>query len=435
MDAVVTALHFATALGAVLLVAAAGRAVARALRQPPVVGEVAAGLLVVPALVLLAGPAAPGTVLPAPVLAGLGVVAEVGLAWFLVGVATELRFGARGRALRRVVVGGLVPGAAAGIGVGWWVVAAAPAAVRGNAPPAALVVFTAVAMAVTAVPVLARVLVECGLSGTRSAALSLGAAVVGDVVCWLGLTVALGLAAGAADAAGTANGANAAGGWPARLAGLGACAAVALLGRRVLASPTPERWAARWPRRAALLPVVAAPAGAAVAEAVGVSALIGAAAVALAVPRGQAWTAVARSVGRLGVAVVPVFFVVAGATAWAVPDAGVPWGLAAVVLVLGSVTKIAGGWAGARLAGEAPGTALRVGVLLNTRGLTELVVLQVGLTSGVLSAPLFLALAVMALVTTATTGPLLALLDRRATLVFSPGDAGSGAPGDRAATR
>ena len=82
------------------------------------------------------------------------------------------------------------------------------------------------------------------------------------------------------------------------------------------------------------------------------------------------------------------------------------------IVLLGAAGKIGGGYLGARWGRQPAPVALRVGALMNTRGLTELIVLQVGYTAGILTAPLFLALVVMALVTTAMTGPLLSLIDR-----------------------
>ncbi len=88
------------------------------------------------------------------------------------------------------------------------------------------------------------------------------------------------------------------------------------------------------------------------------------------------------------------------------------WRLIAAAVVLGCLGKGLGGYLGARRGGRPPRTARRVAVLMNTRGLTELIVLQAGLSSGILTGPIVLALIVMALTTTAMTGPLLTLLDR-----------------------
>ncbi len=103
-------------------------------------------------------------------------------------------------------------------------------------------------------------------------------------------------------------------------------------------------------------------------------------------------------------------------------------GLTAIVLVA-CVSKLAGGALPARAAGMPWQDALTLGVLLNTRGLMELVVLTVGYTEGVLDQGLFSAMVAMAIVTTMMTGPLLDLLRRRGVRVAGESPLGGGARG------
>src|SRR5205823_6247104 len=124
------------------------------------------------------------------------------------------------------------------------------------------------------------------------------------------------------------------------------------------------------------------------------------------------WTPVVRSVGRVGLWLIPVFFVVTGISLLATPVRGLSWATIALVTVLGIVGKGVGTYAGARLAGESRSSSARLGALMNTRGLTEIVLLQVGFGAGILTAGLFVAFLVMALVTTALTGPALSWTDR-----------------------
>ena len=133
----------------------------------------------------------------------------------------------------------------------------------------------------------------------------------------------------------------------------------------------------------------------------------------LAIPAGG-WDAVVRRVTRAGRLLVPVFFVVTGITVFAGQFGSTPWFAIVLATALGIVGKVGGGYLGARIGGAPASDAVRVGVLVNTRGLTELVVLQAGYGAGILTAPVFLALVVMALVTTAMTGPSYGLLERRA---------------------
>jgi len=145
-------------------------------------------------------------------------------------------------------------------------------------------------------------------------------------------------------------------------------------------------------------------------EELGLTAIFGAVLVGVAAP--ASWHPVVEAVARVGRALMPAFFVVTGITILAPSLNGTPWALVALTVVLGVVGKIAGGYWGARLGGEPRERAFRVGALMNTRGLTEIVVVQTGYSAGLVSAPIVVALLVMALVTTAMTGPLVNLADR-----------------------
>jgi Kef-type K+ transport system membrane component KefB len=90
-----------------------------------------------------------------------------------------------------------------------------------------------------------------------------------------------------------------------------------------------------------------------------------------------------------------------------------PWTAVLIATVLAVAGKVGGSYLGGRLAGESAWTGLRLGVLLNTRGLTELVVLQAGYSAGILTPALYLALVAMALITTAMTGLTYSLIDRQ----------------------
>ncbi|MGW3659839.1 cation:proton antiporter [Streptomyces sp. NPDC005151] len=149
------------------------------------------------------------------------------------------------------------------------------------------------------------------------------------------------------------------------------------------------------------------------AESRGLTAIFDAFVVGLIIPPDSPhWDASVRWVSTLGLWLVPVFFIATGLKIWTA-SGGVPWLVAILATVLAVLSKIGGGYAVSRLGGEGRAEALRVGVMLNTRGLTEIVLLQAGYSAGVLTSGLYLALLVMAVVTTSMTGPLLSLIDRR----------------------
>ncbi|MEU7357842.1 MULTISPECIES: cation:proton antiporter [Streptomyces] len=401
------ALHAVVVLAVVLLAARPARRAATLIRQPPVIGEITLGLVVVPVLTTAAGPGLVETVLPSGTTGHLHTIGLAGLALYLTGVGHSAR-PRRGEVSPRsygwLPAGSLLPGLIAGALVSVWVVWRDAAEERGTAPTAALVLLLAAAFAVTAVPVLARILTDRGIADPTEGRLSLLVAVSIDALTWLLLNSALAAAAGSGRQVVRA----------AAVIAVGTTVAVAL--RRLLGREAVGRLCARWPAAAAATLGAGAIAAALATERAGLTAIFGAVLAGLAVPRdGEQGprTEAVRSVERCGLLLVPAFFVTVGfRTATDGPD-GFSWVTLAVVVLLAMAAKLGGGYAGARAARLPTRTALRFGVLMNTRGLTEIAVLQAGLSAGILSSGLFLVMLLMALVTTAATGPLLSFADHR----------------------
>jgi K+:H+ antiporter len=405
--------HVAACLAAVLALAWAGRMAARALRQPEVIGEVTGGLLTGPVLLALAGPHAFHLLLPASVLGALKLVGNAGLALFLVGLMQELRAGSSWvsrRAASWIAFGALVPALCAGTLLAGWVLLMHEPVLRGSAPLPAFVLFAAVALSITAVPVLARILADRGQMSTPTGRLALAGAVIVDAAGWILLSIVIGLNAG--SAAGSLR--------VLAVMAVAALAAVAL--RRVLRTRLPLAAAARWPRLATVAIAAATIAVTLAAPHLGVSMIFGAVAFGLSLPVAEspAWAAAVAPVITVGRVLVPVFFVATGVTVFTSALGPPPWALLTLAVALGIAGKIGGGYLGSRLAGQSRPAALRIGVLMNTRGLTELIVLQAGFSAGIATPRMFLALVVMALATTAITGPLLSLLDRAPSLAGEP---------------
>ncbi len=114
------------------------------------------------------------------------------------------------------------------------------------------------------------------------------------------------------------------------------------------------------------------------------------------------------------VILMPLFFALAGLGTSASAFSGGSLGAMAVILLVAIVGKLAGGAIGARLAGYGWRESLATGSLMNARGLMELIVMKVGLDAGLIGEDLFTMLLIMALVTTAMTGPMMTLFAPRA---------------------
>jgi Kef-type K+ transport system membrane component KefB len=426
-------LHIALAVTAILILALLGRIVARALRQPDVVGEIAAGLLVAPAIVLTGGHELFRAVLPADVVSSLRLLGHVGVVLFLVGVAHELRASPvrpRGRVVAWTTAGSLlIPMLAGGLLAGW-VLWTGDEHLRGRAPTVSFVLLMAVSLAVTAVPVLARILVARNATNTRAGHLAMASAVAIDSIAWLLLALAIALAAGGVSQVLAAF----------AVLAVGVGSAVLLV--RLLGSDRAVRWCVRFPRMAALLVAVITLVASSVMQRGGLTEILGAVLVGLGIPVSTRspqlenpgphsenvpstgpWEAVVGIVSGIGLRLVPIFFVVNGINAFAGQFSAPGVAAVLVAIMLGIAGKALGGYAGARAGGESRGIGWEVAVLTNARGLTELVVLQAGYSAGILTPPLFLALVVMALVTTAMTGPLHTLVVRRARKAATEWDA------------
>lgn len=348
--------------------------------QPAVVGEIAFGLLV--GVVLSTGPA-----LPVAVGTTLDAIAQLGLVLFLFAVGARLAPSMTSRRASSAVVpavgAAVVPFVLGGL-LAWGL---APR--HAPAGTVVFVLFIGSAMAVTAFPVLARILAERGMIDQPGGRRALSAAAITDACAWAVLAVVAGAVRHTQV-------------WTLLLA------IPILLAFLVLGCPWFGRVAARLSRPAATtLMVVVACAGAAATDAIGLHAAIGAFLAGVAVGRSAPRVDPAALVVPHSSLLVPLYFVLVGRHV----DLGDLDLLlvAETVAVVGVavVGKCGGAFLGARLAGVSRRDATEFAVLMNTRGVTELVFVSIGLGLGVIDSGFYTAMVLMALVTTAMTGPLL----------------------------
>jgi Kef-type K+ transport system membrane component KefB len=252
------------------------------------------------------------------------------------------------------------------------------------------------AMSTTAFPVLARILRERGLYHTPLGVLTMAAAAGDDVLTWATLAVVVALV-------------TATGGWTLPYV----CAAGAVFGLVMVLAVRPAlaRLDDRRLRPGDLGLVVAAILACAFAtSAIGVHEIFGPFLLGAVFPRGPLGDQVRDRLAPVALVLLPVFFVTTGLN---VDVGGVGWeGVwqLGLILAVACAGKLVGTIVGARSQGLRGRESLALGVLMNTRGLTELVVLDIGRELGVLDPRLFTLLVVMAVVTTVAASPVLALV-------------------------
>ncbi|OMI89478.1 cation/H(+) antiporter [Streptomyces sp. M1013] len=396
------------ALALVLAAAALASRLARWARQPAVVGEIIAGIALGPSLLGLLPGDLVGLLFPADVRLALEVLAHLGLVLFMFGVGYQFDAGhlrGHGRQVVATSLASLTLPFALGAGLAWllrpWFVTA-EMSTSGLLVPA---LFLGAAMSITAFPVLARIIVERGLRRQRVGAVAVACAAIQDVLAWGVLAVVVALA-------------NSTGPWP--VARMVLVSGVFVLGLLTLARPglkwllAPERrWSGGPVNHAVLLVGLLLSAWAT--EAIGLHAVFGAFAFGAVVPRRSVDAAtpeVPERIEQTSLLLLPVFFVVTGLSVDVTGLGGRGLLILLAVLAVACAGKFAGAAGAALLTGATRREAATLGVLLNTRGLTELIILNVGLALGALDSRMFTALVIMAVVTTVMAGPLLGLLDR-----------------------
>ncbi len=393
------------ALACVTLTARAiGAVFERWLRQPPVLGEIVAGLLLGPSALGAISPTAQAMVIHPAAVPHLGMLSQVGVVLFMFVVGTELDT----KLLRRnphgtvaishaSIVAPFLLGAATAL----WL---HPRYGTRGVSFLVFSLFLGVSLSVTAFPVLARILTDRGLHRTALGATALACAAVADVTAWVMLAFVAGVAR--ADLSG-----------PARLLPWAlAYLVVMLVGVRPLVrrvSDAVERTGAPAGRGALSAAFVGLLLSAAATEALGVHALFGAFLFGALLPRdGRLATDLRRALEDLVVVLfLPAFFAVTGLRTRIGLVAG--WSDAFVcglIVAVATVGKFGGTLAAAKLTGHGWRDSVALGTLMNTRGLMELIVLNVGLDLGVIEPRLFAMLVIMALVTTFATSPVLSLL-------------------------
>jgi len=394
------AIQFFLQLTVILIVCRAVGALMPLIRQPRVIGEMIAGVLLGPSLLGLVAPSVHAALFPAASLGVMSVISQLGLVLYMFMVGTHLQTDFIRQAYRGAMLISL-----AGIIVPFALGATLASLLHAdgrffaaNVSSWQSMMYLGAAMSVTAFPVLARIIQDRGISGTALGTLALTAGATDDAIAWCLLAVVLASFNNHPGLAVTA------------IAG-GAVYVAVVLGvvRPQLArlGQAVDREGGLGPGRLGLI-LTMLMAGAWFTDRIGVHAVFGAFILGVAMPRGAVTKDLSRQVEPLATALlVPLFFAYSGfSTRFSLLWSDELLLLAVVVVLIASIGKAVACWGAARLAGRPNREALAIGALMNARGLMELIILNIGLERGLITPTLFTVMVTMTIATTVAAGPL-----------------------------
>ncbi|MDF5738225.1 MULTISPECIES: cation:proton antiporter [unclassified Nostoc] len=373
----------------------------RSIKQPLVIGEIVAGIMLGPSLFGLVAPHLAVTLFPPETFPFLNVLSQVGLIFFMFLIGLELNpkylSGQLEVAVLTSHVSILIPFSLGTL----LAVLLYPLVSNASVSFTAFALFLGAAMSITAFPVLARIITENNLQGTRLGTLALTCAAVDDVTAWCLLAVAIAVAR-TGDFAGAI---------PTILTSIIYIGLMLTVGRWFL-----QRLAKHYLRAGRLSQLLlagiymAVVASALITELIGIHLIFGAFLLGAAMPKNEDLVRelAVKTEDFVLIFLLPIFFAYSGLkTQIGLLNRPELWLLCALVLGVAIAGKYIGTYVAARVSGISKREASALGWLMNTRGLTELIVLNIGLELGVISPLIFTMLVIMALVTTFMTSPLL----------------------------
>jgi Kef-type K+ transport system membrane component KefB/mannitol/fructose-specific phosphotransferase system IIA component len=396
-------------IGTLLLVARTLGELARRIYQPAVVGEILAGVLVGPTVLGGIAPQIESFLFPVqghlPIV--LDGITNMAIALFLLVAGMEVDLSAvrrQGRAALIVSYAGLAVPLVLGFTAAWTI----PSLVGGTEAPGSLVfsLFFATALSISALPVIARTLMDLDLYRTDLGMLIVPAAIIQDLIGWIIFAMLLGMLGV------TAGGEQSV--WRTIVLALVFTLFMLTVGRRVIHSWLPWLQArTSWPGGVLAFAFILALYGAAFTEWIGIHAVFGAFIVGVTIGDSSHLREQTRSTLERFVSFIfaPLFFASIGLRVNFAQNFD-PL-LTFVVLAIAVIGKVSGAGMGARWAGLKPREAWSVGIALNARGAMEIILGLVALQYGIITEKLFVALVIMAVVTSMMSAPIIQWLLRR----------------------
>ncbi len=395
-------LHVLVALAAVLVLGRCLGLLFRYVGQPPVIGEVVGGILLGPSFLSQVWPEAAAFILPSAVAPYLGVIAQLGVIFYMFLVGLELDLGVlrkRAQTTLAIAHASIVVPFLMGTALAWLLY---PEFAGSDVSFTSFALFVGIALSITAFPVLARILTDRRIQKTPLGILALGCAAMGDVTAWCLLAFVVGVAQARVGTAFFVLGLTA--------------AYIAFM--FLFVRPTISWFLVR------LDPVRITPGvvalvfallllSALATEAIGIHAIFGAFLLGAIIPHDHA---VALGLTHkledlVTVLLLPAFFAFTGMrTQIGLVSGFEQWLMCGLIILVATAGKFSGTLVAARIAGLGWSDSTGLGVLMNTRGLMELIVLNIGLDLNVISPALFTMMVLMAMATTMMAGPTLQLL-------------------------
>jgi Kef-type K+ transport system membrane component KefB len=375
------------------------------IHQPPVIGEVIAGILLGPSLLGLIFPETKSFLFPDSSMDTLGLLSQTGVILFMFAVGLQLNpahFRGNSHTVVLVSHASIIVPFFLGSLLSLWIY---PRLAPADIPFSAFTLFIGVAMSITAFPVLARILEERGLTGTRLGNTAIACAAVDDVSAWclLATIVAIVRSREMLEALFTI------------VLTLGFILLMLFVIKpriyRLLGGNASSEADKKWLLAKAVTLIFVC---ALVTELIGIHALFGAFLAGVVMPSDAKLRAFLREKLEMfsAVLLLPIFFAFTGLrTHVNLLNGWTAWLICGVIIAVAIIGKLGGGALAARLTGMNWYESLSLGALMNTRGLVELVVLNIGYDLGLLSPIAFAMMVVMALFTTFMTGPLIDFLN------------------------
>ena len=395
----------------IVVILAAAAVVSRLFRrigQPPVMGEMLAGIILGPSVLGFFFPQAMSFIFPSSSLETLRLLSQIGVVLFMFIVGMELNVRhvkEKGSAAVLISHASIVVPFTLGAALSLFLY---PRVAPAGTSFSAFALFIGVAMSITAFPVLARILEDRGLSQTQLGSIAITCAAVDDVTAWciLALVIALVQASGIVVSLTTI------------VFTLLFAAAMIFVVRPQLRRMVNLATGAHVHTRRLIAGVLAfVLISALVTETIGIHALFGAFVAGVVMPPSAAFRSFLREKLEAfsAAALLPLFFAFTGLrTQIGLLNDWQSWALCGAIILVAIAGKLGGSMLMSRWTGMNWSQSFSLGVLMNTRGLVELVVLNIGYDLGILSGRIFAMMVLMALVTTFMTGPLLSLVNIRA---------------------